>query len=166
MRTESISRRSLLLGSLAKTSTGICPPGASPTSLQACTGCGLCADHCPTGIIGLIHGLPTLDFTSADCTFCGECRLACPEPVFEQVAVYRFPHTATVTDACLAKQGVACQSCGESCPENAIRFRPRLGGPFLPELDEQLCTGCGACIQLCPAGAIATKPRELELSDV
>ncbi|WP_081930074.1 4Fe-4S dicluster domain-containing protein [Rhizobium sp. YR295] len=76
------------------------------------------------------------------------------------------PDIATVTDACLAKQDVACQSCGESCPENAIRFRPRLGGPFLPDLDEQLCTGCGACLEVCPAGAIATKPRKLELSDV
>lgn len=166
MRAEFISRRDLFLGSSARKSRGICPPGASSRSLQSCTGCGLCAEHCPTGIIGLINGLPSLDFSSGECTFCGECRTVCPEPVFEPDAVRRFPHAAVITDACLTKQDVACQSCGESCPEQAIRFRPRLGGPFVPELNEQICNGCGACLQVCPVGAIGTKPREQEAADV
>ncbi|MEK1929830.1 MAG: ferredoxin-type protein NapF [Pararhizobium sp.] len=165
MRASSISRRDLFLGPSARKTGGICPPGVSPLSLHACTGCGLCAEHCPTNIIALIDGLPSLDFSSGECTFCGACRMACPEPVFEPDPVTRFPHAAMITDACLARQDVACQSCGESCPSQAIRFRPRVGGPFVPELDEQLCSGCGACLQVCPVGAIATKPRELELFD-
>lgn len=159
------TRRSFLFGASAKTAYGICPPGASPVGLQSCTGCGLCVERCPTGIIALSDGLPALDFASGECTFCGECKLVCPEPVFAPEPIHRFSHAATVTDACLARRDVACQSCGESCPENAIRFRARLGGPFLPDLDEELCTGCGACLQVCPVGAIATKARELELAD-
>ena len=38
-------------------------------------------------------------------------------------------------EACFAARGVVCQSCGDACPEGAIRFRPRLGGPALPTLD-------------------------------
>jgi ferredoxin-type protein NapF len=160
------TRRSFLFGASAKTVDRICPPGTSPASLQACTGCGLCVERCPSGIIGLMDGWPALEFTSGECTFCGECGLACPEPVFAPEPVQRFSHTATVTDACLARRDVACQSCGESCPANAIRFSPRLGGPFLPDLDEERCTGCGACLQVCPVGAIAMKSQEVELCDV
>jgi ferredoxin-type protein NapF len=62
---------------------------------------------------------------------------------------------ATISDACLAEAGVSCMACRDACPEEAIRFRPRLGLPFLPEVDLAACTGCGACIEVCPASAIA-----------
>lgn len=160
MRTAPTTRRSFLFGTSAKTTNIICPPGTSPLSLEACTGCGLCVEHCPTRIIVLIDDLPALDFSSGECTFCGECSLVCPEPVFAAEPPHRFPHIAAVTDACLARRDIACQSCGESCPENAIRFRPRLGSPFLPEINEERCTGCGACMQVCPVGAFETKSCE------
>ncbi|MDQ0318472.1 ferredoxin-type protein NapF [Pararhizobium capsulatum DSM 1112] len=163
MFTKSISRRDLFRGLPTRSAGGIYPPGASDLGLSTCTGCNLCAEHCPTGIIVLVDGLPSVDFSLGACTFCGECGTACPEPVFEPEAVFRFPHVAAIADSCLAKQDVACQSCGESCPVQAIRFRPRLGGPFVPELDDQICSGCGACLQVCPVGSIGTKPRALEL---
>ncbi|WP_307236519.1 ferredoxin-type protein NapF [Pararhizobium capsulatum] len=166
MFTKSISRRDLFRGPSSRRASGIYPPGASALGLSACTGCNLCAEHCPTGIIVLVDSLPSVDFSLGECTFCGECRAACPEPVFEPDAAVRFPHVAVIASGCLAKQDVACQSCGESCPEQAIRFRPRLGGPFVPEFNEQICTGCGACMQVCPVGAIGTKPRALEPAHV
>ncbi|ACI56208.1 4Fe-4S ferredoxin iron-sulfur binding domain protein [Rhizobium leguminosarum bv. trifolii WSM2304] len=85
-----------------------------------------------------------------------------PDPASEPDASTSLPHTAMVTEACLSRRGVACRSCDESCPENAIRFRPRIGGPFLPEIDETLCTGCDACLAICPVGAIATRINGLE----
>ncbi|HXV30694.1 MAG TPA: 4Fe-4S binding protein, partial [Sinorhizobium sp.] len=95
-----------------------------------------------------------------ECNFCGNCMRACPEPVFEAVETRRFAHVVAIAESCLARNDVACQSCRDSCPELAIRFRPRTGGPFLPEVDGDLCSGCGACIGICPVGAIHTRERE------
>lgn len=71
--------------------------------------------------------------------------------------------TIVISGSCLPHSGVACMTCRDSCPEEAIRFRPRLGGPFLPEIDAAACTQCGECISSCPAHAIAlvTLPREV-----
>lgn len=155
-----LSRRSFLTARVAPIG-GIPPPGVSRSSLDACTGCGSCVEACPTGIISLVRSVPTLDFTVGECTFCAECRKACPEPVFISAdPPRRFPHAVAISEACFAKSGIACQSCRDACPEQAIRFRPRIGGPFIPELDEDACSGCGACIGVCPASAIAVSERE------
>ncbi|MBZ7922257.1 ferredoxin-type protein NapF [Ensifer adhaerens] len=166
MGAEPLSRRELFTGRVAAKPVRIRPPGVSDLSLAACTGCGACAERCPTGIIRLEGGLPFVDFSGGECTFCGACAQACPEPVFEAKDVRRFPHVASIADTCLARRYVACQSCGESCPEQAIRFRPRMGGPFLPELDEAKCTGCGACLGGCPVSAIVVKALEAEVAHV
>lgn len=60
-----------------------------------------------------------------------------------------------ISDACLASAGVVCQSCGDACPERAIGFTLRNGGPPLPSLDQDRCTGCRACVPVCPVGAIS-----------
>lgn len=79
-----------------------------------------------------------------------------------QQARITLPPIATISAACLTKQGVACQSCHDACPQDAIRFRPRAGGPFLPEVDETLCNGCGACVAPCPAEAITVATTQTE----
>ena len=61
----------------------------------------------------------------------------------------------TISDACLARAGVLCQACGDACPERAIRFALRRGGPPLPDVDQDRCTACGACVPVCPVGAIS-----------
>ncbi len=162
MRSELLSRRQVLAGRSVAKAFGISPPASSAEGLEACTGCGLCAEQCPRGIIRLIDGLPSIDFALSECTFCGECRAACPEPVFRLDGPVRFHHVAVITDVCLAKRGVACQSCGESCPEEAIRFRAHVGSPFVPELNEEMCSGCGACLRVCPVGAITHRLRAAE----
>ncbi len=68
------------------------------------------------------------------------------------------PGVAAIGDACLAGAGIHCQSCGDACPEAAIRFRPRLGGPPLPEVAPDRCTGCGDCAAVCPADAVTLQP--------
>ncbi|AHK45444.1 NapF Ferredoxin component of periplasmic nitrate reductase [Ensifer adhaerens OV14] len=140
----------------------VLPPGVTLESLTACTGCGQCVEKCPTRIISLLDERPSLDFSGGECTFCGDCARACPEPVFAAEGVTRLAHVVAIGDGCLARNNVACQSCRDACPQQAIRFRPRTGGPFLPEVDVNSCSGCGACIGVCPVGAIGIADRVQE----
>ena len=134
------------------------PPGISMETLTACTGCGDCVSACPQQILLIRDGRVAVDFSTGECTFCNACADACAEPVFAAPLV--MGHVALISDACLARQGVTCMSCRDACPEEAIRFAPRVGGPFLPDLSPSACTGCGACIAPCPADAIAMRPKE------
>ena len=160
------TRRGFLTGSSSEDQDRIFPPGATETSIQNCSGCGACVDACPTKIISIRAGIPLVDFGHGECTFCGKCAERCPENVFPAGPAAGFAHYAAIGDGCLAHNYVDCQACRDSCPAGAIRFRPRPGGPFVPELDAQACTGCGACIAVCPADAIAMEPRRREAAHV
>lgn len=155
MDATTISRRAFLRGEVTR-SPMMLPPGVSYSSLDQCTGCGRCAERCPTSIIRLTAGVPSVDLSAGECTFCRACLNACPQPVFD-AARFRFDHVAEVSGGCLPARGTACQACGETCPEQAIRFEPRIGGPFLPVIETAACTGCGACLQVCPVDAIAMR---------
>ncbi|RMF93273.1 MAG: 4Fe-4S dicluster domain-containing protein [Candidatus Schekmanbacteria bacterium] len=53
-----------------------------------------------------------------------------------------------ITDEC-----IACGTCVDSCPENAISE----GDPIFV-IDPQKCTECGTCAEVCPVDAC--KPEE------
>jgi len=162
MTQQVLSRRNFLRGGRHGAAARIRPPGIAEDALAACTGCGSCVEHCPTGVIYLTDDLPALDFAAAECTFCGACAEHCPEPVFADGVAGRFDHVVAIAPSCLPFRGVDCQACRDACPAAAIRFRPMRGGPFMPELAVEACIGCGACISVCPVGAVATAPRSLE----
>jgi ferredoxin len=61
---------------------------------------------------------------------------------------------ALISDACLAEAGIHCRSCGDVCPDAAIRFRPRIGLPPQAIVNVSACTGCGECVGACPGEAI------------
>lgn len=61
---------------------------------------------------------------------------------------------AVVGDTCLAEAGIVCRTCGDICPELAIRFHPRVGMPPQVIVNEAICTGCGECADACPGDAI------------
>jgi ferredoxin-type protein NapF len=61
---------------------------------------------------------------------------------------------AVISDGCLAEAGIVCRSCGDVCPEIAIRFRPRIGLPPQAIVSESACTGCGECVGVCPGSAV------------
>ena len=165
-RQATVSRRDFLRGGRPAARAAIRPPGVQQAALAACTGCGACVEHCPTHIVGLVDRLPTLDFSAGECTFCGACAQNCPEPVFTGAPAVRFDHIVAIAAACLPFQRVDCQACRDACPTGAIRFRPVRGGPFVPDITAEICTGCGACISVCPVGAVATAPRAREAAHV
>lgn len=65
---------------------------------------------------------------------------------------------AAIRPVCLANIAVHCQACGDACGTQAILFRRRLGGPPLPDLVADRCTGCGDCVTVCPVAAIHVVP--------
>lgn len=65
---------------------------------------------------------------------------------------------AAIGGGCLPHRGVDCQICRDACPEAAIRFLPRRGGPFIPDVRIAACTGCGECLAPCPTAAIRLEP--------
>lgn len=153
-----IGRRGLLDPRSAVAAGTIRPPWSNEAAISAaCTGCGACVSVCPQAIIRLdVKGLPAIDFRKGGCTFCGKCAEICPAPVFDRSMSPAFHHHAVIGNSCFAIGGVVCQTCGDCCPEAAIRFRPRLGGPAVPSIAPDRCNGCGVCNAVCPAGAIRT----------
>jgi len=125
-----------------------------------CSRCGDCLRACPTGIlVSGEGGFPIVDFSRGECTFCGDCVTACmPGALRRDEGRAAWNHRAQIGEACLAQRGVECRICGEACGASAIRFRPRLGGVALPQLDEVACTGCGACLAPCPTQALVLTP--------
>ena len=157
------SRRAWLRGRPRERTPPRRPPWAAADFESACTRCGACLEACPQDIIVAGDGgFPEVDFNRGrgECTFCAACADACPAPAFDRGRVPAWPLVAAIGPACLARRGIHCQSCAESCGWNAISFALAVGAPPQPVLNADACTACGACIAICPADAIATIARE------
>ncbi len=150
----SLNRRQLLRGQL-DARPPLNPPWSSEDFSDLYSRCDACISACPEQVLRRGDGgFPQLDFSANGYSLCQQCVTACPEPVFD-LQRPAFTWQAHIHGTCLAHQGVHCQSCDDACEPRAIRFRPRLGQPPLPELDMSSCTGCGACLSTCPTQAIS-----------
>jgi ferredoxin-type protein NapF len=152
-----ISRRQFLRGDLSGRKPPQRPPWAMAERefLTACTRCGECAPACPERIVVIEAGYPRIDFSRGGCTFCGACVQVCkPGALHREEGKTPWRIRPVFGETCIARANAMCRSCGDACEATAIRFRPRLGGAALPEVDGEKCTGCGACVAPCPATAI------------
>ena len=124
--------------------------------INRCTRCTACISACPEGIIiSGDGGFAAIDFSRGGCTFCGRCVEACgPGALLRQPEQPPWQQLAQINERCLAANGVMCRSCEDSCEPRALRFRPQLGGPSLPLINNASCTGCGGCVAPCPVSAI------------
>ncbi len=137
------------------------PPGTQPGEAfySRCDGCKACVKACTQNIIRLVSGLPVVDFAKAGCTFCGRCGEVCDRKAIVASAALEetWNWRAEISPDCLDKHGVVCRTCESSCEEDAIKFRPALGGRTDVNVLVEVCIGCGACVASCPKNAISMK---------
>lgn len=143
------------------------PPWTSALSLgEHCTHCGDCLTACPEHILFAdADGLPQVDFGRGACTFCGDCAAICAVPVFDRALSPAWRVGATISDQCLPKRGILCESCRDVCLDGAIHFARAAGRAPVPVISPADCTGCGACVSVCPAQAISAARVVEEFAD-
>ncbi len=156
-----LNRRALLRGRIAGVAPAIRPPWSLHESefLDLCSRCGDCIKACSESIIQTGDGgFPAINFSMGECTFCGDCVRSCNTGALSPTAINSerppWQLALSIKDNCLAHNRVVCRSCAEQCEQQAIRFRPALGGVSRPELNNEQCNGCGACVGPCPVAAI------------
>ena len=150
------------------------PPGAaSPVDFAArCIRCGRCLEACPYQAIhaaplnaGREASTPFVNARAQACRLCADfpCAAACPTGALSVPAERAGAAMGTAVvneETCLSFQGMRCEVCYRACPliDEAIRidYRPREGDAihavFAPQVNAEVCPGCGLCEQRCPVG--------------
>lgn len=133
------------------------PPWSSAQSIaDHCTHCGDCIAACPERILIADHGgAPAVDFGRGGCTFCGACADSCRVPVFDRALLPPWHLAVAISERCLPRHGILCESCRDACGDGAIRFARAAGKAPIPAVQLDRCTGCGACASVCPQSAIS-----------
>lgn len=145
----------------------VLPPGAKSLAhfQSRCTACHLCVANCPDQVLRpsiTRHGLagflqPYQDFSVSFCSYnCSNCSQICPTGAIQPITVEarRTVRTGTAEffqDLCVVKtKGTSCGACNEHCPTQAVHMVSWKNGLTIPEVDPELCIGCGGCEFICP----------------
>ncbi|MDR2469866.1 MAG: 4Fe-4S binding protein [Tannerella sp.] len=174
----------------------ILPPGALNLThfTDKCTACHLCVTKCPSHVLrpaGMEYGLdyllkPHMAYIDSYCNFeCVICSQVCPTHAIRpltveakktaQIGIVRF-----YTDLCVVHtEEKDCGACSEHCPTQAVHMVPYKGTLTIPQVETELCVGCGGCESICPVRPgraiiveaheihqIAEKPKEEKALDV
>lgn len=172
------------------------PPGSLNIERfkDLCTGCHICVVQCPTHILkpaGLEFGLgymlkPHVSYDSGYCNYsCTVCSEVCPTDAIKPITTEEKKVTQVgianfYIDRCIVKTDKNdCGACSEHCPSQAVHMVPYEGTLTIPQVEPELCIGCGGCESICPvrperaivvvANAThqtATLPKEEEVQEV
>lgn len=150
--------------------TPILPPGARNIEAfkDACTACHACVAACPNriikpasfeyGIDGIM--LPTIKYDKKYCSYeCNACAQTCPHGALKHLSLEEKQKTQIAlavydpSTCIVVTEGLTCGACSRNCPAGAIKMVPDESAPELmvPQINPQLCIGCGACEYACPA---------------
>ncbi|MGV8138013.1 MAG: 4Fe-4S binding protein [Mangrovibacterium sp.] len=143
------------------------PPGS--VSLRhfndICTSCHLCVSACPNGVLRpslLQYGLegflqpfmdPAAGYCNFDCTVCGK---VCPTGAIlpltvEEKQVTQVGEVRFIKENCVVyTDETLCGACSEHCPTKAVEMVPYKDDLNIPEVNPEICVGCGACEHACP----------------
>lgn len=139
------------------------PPGAVSEAhlLARCDRCQRCVQACPYHLVQPrplswdfpTVGTPELLFKDGWCDYCMKCVDVCPTgalswdaPTADNLGVAK-----VVSDACVAWDWGGCTVCADECPVEGALV---IDGQGRPQVDEQLCNGCGLCEMVCPAPSL------------
>lgn len=159
---EQVTRKQFIRGDIGGRHKAIRPPWTVPEDefIEQCQRSGACITVCPERILEKGRGgFPQVNFARGGCIFCNACVDACVNGGYRKDGQSKPEGLAwrlkvRVGQSCLAFSQVVCRTCGEHCPESAIRFPPVFGGVARPAVNPAQCTGCGMCFAPCPNEAI------------
>ncbi|HTY57566.1 MAG TPA: 4Fe-4S dicluster domain-containing protein, partial [Bacteroidota bacterium] len=145
----------------------ISPPGSGSIGrfTSHCTACHLCVSACPTQVLSpsfLAYGpggflQPRMDYSVSTCNYdCVLCGQVCPSGAIlplvpEAKKLVQIGKAKFVRDDCIViTRKTECGACSEHCPTKAVHM-VKTDGLFLPEVNDDLCIGCGSCEHPCPS---------------
>ncbi|MBN2166369.1 MAG: 4Fe-4S dicluster domain-containing protein [Marinilabiliaceae bacterium] len=145
----------------------ISPPGSKSITRfnNICTGCGLCVSACPTkvlqpafteyGLSGFMQ--PHMNYKIGECNFdCTICGDVCPTGAIQPLTVdekhiLQLGKARFVKENCVVyTDGTACGACSEHCPTKAVDMVPYKEKLLIPQVNQDICIGCGSCEHPCP----------------
>ena len=145
----------------------VSPPGSVSLNHfnSRCTACHLCVTDCPTGVLQpsfLQYGFtgmmqPHMDYSVEYCTYeCVKCGQVCPTGAIlpltlEDKKLEQNGQVNFIKEKCIVyTDNTACGSCSEHCPTQAVKMVPYKNALTIPEINKEICVGCGACEFACP----------------
>jgi ferredoxin len=145
----------------------ISPPGSMGVERFStlCSACHLCISSCPTqvllpsfleyGITGVFQ--PKMNYDASYCNFdCVLCSQVCPTGAILPLEVsskkeVQIGKAQFIKDDCIVvSKKKDCGACSEHCPTKAVTMIPYEKNLMVPEINNEVCVGCGACEHACP----------------